>query len=170
MANYNEIKRVIPSWSHLVLAVGGNRKVEEWEVYHRGRRKDWEAEKRSSKEIRWRERVREWDSSKPLSLSTVRWNAQGPTIVRGRVAGVGLGCSGVVSRWPEGALYHHYCHDLANWLSHYLYFFSFLFFSYLRLQDGARESITWLCRNVTMVWRIVTDSQVTSHSHNVSHD
>jgi len=23
------------------------------------------------------------------------------------------------------------CHDLANWLSHYLYFFSFLFFSYL---------------------------------------
>ena len=34
------------------------------------------------------------------------------------------------------------CHDLANWLSHYLYFFSFLFFSYLQLQDGAQESIT----------------------------
>jgi len=53
------------------------------------------------------------------------------------------------------------CHDLANWLSHYLYFFSFLFFSYLWLQDGARESITWLCYNVTMVWRMVTDSHVT---------
>jgi len=25
------------------------------------------------------------------------------------------------------------CHDLANWLSHYLYFFFFLFFSYLQL-------------------------------------
>jgi len=34
------------------------------------------------------------------------------------------------------------CHDLANWLSHYLYFFSFLFFSYLQLQDGVQESIT----------------------------
>ena len=33
------------------------------------------------------------------------------------------------------------CYDLANWLSHYLYFFSFLFFSYLQLQDGVRESI-----------------------------
>ena len=42
------------------------------------------------------------------------------------------------------------CHDLANWLSHYLYFFSFLFFSYLQLQDGAWESITWLCHNVTI--------------------
>jgi len=39
------------------------------------------------------------------------------------------------------------CHDLANWLSHYLYFFSFFFFSYLQLQDGARESIMWLCHN-----------------------
>jgi len=34
------------------VAVGGNWKVEEREVYHRGRGKDWEAEKRSSKEIR----------------------------------------------------------------------------------------------------------------------
>jgi len=30
MANYSEIKRVIPSRSRLVTAVGGNRKVEEW--------------------------------------------------------------------------------------------------------------------------------------------
>ena len=36
MANYSEIKRVVPSQSHLVTAVGGNRKVEEWECI-RGR-------------------------------------------------------------------------------------------------------------------------------------
>jgi len=52
MANYSEIKRVVPSRRRLVVAAGGNRKVEEREVHHRGRRKDWEAEKRSSKEIR----------------------------------------------------------------------------------------------------------------------
>jgi len=32
--------------------VGGNRRIEEGEADHRSRRKDWEAEKRSSKEIR----------------------------------------------------------------------------------------------------------------------
>jgi len=52
MANYNEIKTVVPSRSHLVVAVGRNWKVEEREVHHRGRRKDQEAKKRSSKEIR----------------------------------------------------------------------------------------------------------------------
>ena len=108
MANYNEIKTVVPSRSCLIVAVGRNQKVEEWEVHHRGRRKDQEAEKRSSKEIRWRGRAREWDSSRPLSLSTVRWNAQGPTKVQGRITGVGLGCLRVVSQWPEGAPYHHY--------------------------------------------------------------
>jgi len=108
MANYNEIKRVVPSRSHLVVAVGRNQRVEEWEVHHRGRRKDREAEKRSSKEIRWRGRARERDGSRLLSLSTVRRNAQGPTIVWGRIAGVGLGCSGVVSQCPGGAPYHHY--------------------------------------------------------------
>jgi len=108
MANYNEIKTVIPSRSRLVVAAGGNRKVEEWEVHHRGSRKDWEAEKRSSKEIRWRERTRGRDGSRPPSLSTVRRNAQGPIVVRGRVAGVELGCLGAVSRCPGGALYHHY--------------------------------------------------------------
>jgi len=30
--------------------------------------------------------------------------------------------------WPSG--HRPECHDLANWLSHYLYFFSFPFFSY----------------------------------------
>ena len=33
---------------------------------------------------------------------------KGPTIVRGRVARVGLGCSGAVSWCPGGAPYHHY--------------------------------------------------------------
>jgi len=36
------------------------------------------------------------------------------------------------------------CHDLAKWLSYYLYFFSFsfLFLLDLQLQDGVWESIT----------------------------
>jgi len=108
MANYSEIKRVVSSRRRLVTVVGGNRKLEEWECITKGRRKDWEAEKRSSKEIRWREHTREQDSSRPPSLSTVRRDAQGPTIVRGRVARVGLGYSGVVSQCPGGAPYHHY--------------------------------------------------------------
>jgi len=52
MANYSRIKKVAPSRRYLVVAVGGNWEVEERGVHHRGRRKDWEAEKRSSKEIR----------------------------------------------------------------------------------------------------------------------
>jgi len=52
MADYSRIKKVASSRRCLVVAVGGNWRVEEGEVNHRGRRKDWEAEKRSSKEIR----------------------------------------------------------------------------------------------------------------------
>jgi len=52
MANYSGIKKVAPLQRCLVVAVEGNRRVEEGEVNHRGRRKDREAEKRSSKEIR----------------------------------------------------------------------------------------------------------------------
>jgi len=52
MANYSKIKRVVSSRRRLVVAAGGNQKIEEREVHHRGRRKDWEAEKRNSKEIR----------------------------------------------------------------------------------------------------------------------
>jgi len=40
--------------------------------------------------------VQERDGSRPPSLSTIRRNAQGPAIVRGRVAGVGL-----VGVWEE---------------------------------------------------------------------
>jgi len=108
MANYSEIKRVVPSQRHPVMVVGGNWKLEEWECITRGRRKDWEVEKRSSNEIRWRERTREQDGSRPPSLSTVRRDAQGPTIVWGRVARVGLGCLGAVSQCPGGAPYHYY--------------------------------------------------------------
>jgi len=52
MANYSGIKKVALLRCCLIVAVGGNRRVEEGEVNHRDRRKDWEAEKRSSKEIR----------------------------------------------------------------------------------------------------------------------
>jgi len=51
MVNYSRIKNVAPLRSHLVVAVGENRKVEEGEVNNRSRRKDWEAEKRNSKGI-----------------------------------------------------------------------------------------------------------------------
>ena len=77
-------------------------------MHRRGKRKNWEAEERSSREIRRRERVREQDGSRPLSLSMVRQDAQGLTIVRGRVPRVGLECQGAVSWCPGGALYHHY--------------------------------------------------------------
>jgi len=52
--------------------------------------------------------VQERDGSGPPSLSTVCRNAQGLTIVQGRVAGVGLGCLEVVSQCPGGMPYHHY--------------------------------------------------------------
>jgi len=77
-------------------------------MHRRGKRKNWEAEERSSREIRRRECAQEQDSSRPPSLSTVRRGAQGLTIVRGRVSGVGLECQGAVSRCLGGAPYHHY--------------------------------------------------------------
>ena len=77
-------------------------------MHRRGKRKNWEAEERSSREIRQREHVREQDGSRPLSLSTVRQDAQGLTIVRGRVPRVRLECQGAVSWCPGGALYYHY--------------------------------------------------------------
>ena len=40
--------------------------------------------------------MQEQDGSRPLSLSMIRRNVQGPIIVRGRVVGVGL-----VSVWEE---------------------------------------------------------------------
>jgi len=147
MANYSEIKRVVPSWRRLVVVVGKNQKVEEWEVHHRGGRKDWEAEKRSSKEIRWREYVREQDGSRPLSLSTVCWDAQGPTIVRGRVARVGLECSGAVSQWSGGAPYYHYGLARIGNLKVFLVSLSLLSFcfviiiKYSRAQEGKSRII-----------------------------
>jgi len=52
--------------------------------------------------------MQEQDGSRLLSLSMVHRDTQGLTIVRGRVTGVGLGCSGVVSQCPGEAPYHHY--------------------------------------------------------------
>jgi len=52
--------------------------------------------------------VREQDGSRPPSLSIVHRDAQGPTIVRGGIAGVGSGCLGAVSRCPGGVPYYHY--------------------------------------------------------------
>jgi len=52
MVNYSRIKKVAPSRSYLVAAVGGDRRIEEGEVNYSSRRKDREAGKRSSKEIR----------------------------------------------------------------------------------------------------------------------
>ena len=46
--------------------------------------------------------------------------------------------------------------------------FIFLFFSYLQLQDGVRESITWPCHNVTMVWRMVTVTVTVGHMTRVT--
>ena len=108
MVNYSRIKNVTPSRRCRVVEVGGNQRIEEGEADHRSRRKDQEAEKRSSKGIRWRECAREQDGSRPPSLSTVCRDAQALTIVRGGLAGVGLGCSGAVSRCLGGAPYHHY--------------------------------------------------------------
>ena len=52
-------------------------------------------------------------------------------------------------KFLRGGYCHESCHDLAKQLSHYLYFFffSFLFLLDLQLQDGAWESIMWLCHN-----------------------
>jgi len=52
MVNYSRIKNIAPSRHCHVVEVGGNQRIEEGEADHRSRRKDREAEKRSSKEIR----------------------------------------------------------------------------------------------------------------------
>ena len=78
------------------------------EMHRRGKRKNWEAEERSSREIRQREHAREQDGSRLPSLSTVCRGAQGLTIMRGRVLGVGLECQEAVSWCLGEAPYHHY--------------------------------------------------------------
>jgi len=49
MVNYSRIKKVAPSRSHLVVAVGGNRRIEEGEVNYRG---VVEGLERSGREVR----------------------------------------------------------------------------------------------------------------------
>jgi len=43
------------------------------------------------------------------------------------------------------------CHDLAKWLSYYLYFFSFLFLLDLLHKEGVQESITYHRTDVTQI-------------------
>jgi len=52
------------------------------------------------------------------------------------------------------------CHDLAKWLSHYLYFFSFLFLLDLLHKEGVWESV--ICHR--------TDVTVWCHTRMKSHD
>jgi len=76
-------------------------------VHRRGKEKNREAEERSSKKSRWRKCVREQDSSRPPSLPMVHQEARGPTIVREKVPGVGLGWRGAVSQYSGGVPYYH---------------------------------------------------------------
>ena len=93
-----------------------------------------------------RMRARERDGSRLPSLSTVCRNAQGPTIVQGRVAGVGLGCLGAVSQCPGEAPYHHY--SLARIGNSEVFFVSLSLLSfcfvtiikYSRAQEGKKAS------------------------------
>ena len=48
-----------------------------------------------------------------------------------------LVCLSITSKQARVAL----CHDLAKWLSHYLYFFFFFLFLDLQLQGGVWESM-----------------------------
>jgi len=65
------------------------------------------------------------------------------------------------------------CHDLANRLSHYLYFFSFLFFSFLIRLTTTRWSMGKYHMTLSQCHNIVMDGHrwsCHSHSHIVSHD
>ena len=90
--------------------------------------------------------MREQDSSRLLSLSTDRRDTQGLTIVQGRVAGVGSGYLGAVSRCLGGAPYHHYgLTRIGNWEVFFvsLSLLSFCFviiIKYSRAQEGNQES------------------------------
>jgi len=58
------------------------------------------------------------------------------------------------------------CHDLANWLSHYLYFFSFLFlFTTTRWSAGKYHVTLSQCHNGVM-----EGHRWSRHSHSGSHD
>ena len=76
-------------------------------MHRRDKRKNQEAEERSSRKIRWRKCAWEQDSSRLPSLPTVCQEAWGLTIVWGRVPGVGLEWWGAVSRCSGETLYHH---------------------------------------------------------------
>jgi len=90
--------------------------------------------------------VRAQDGSRLPSLSMVRRDAQGPTIVRGGVTEEGLGCLGAASRCLGGVPYYHY--GLARIGNSEVFFVSLSLLSfcfviiikYSRAQEGKRAS------------------------------
>jgi len=90
--------------------------------------------------------AREQDGSRPPSLSMVCRGAQGLTIVRGRVPGVGLECQGAVSRCLGGAPYYHYGLARIGNLEVFfvslslLSFFFVIIIKYSRAQEGNQAS------------------------------
>jgi len=87
--------------------VGRSQKVEEWEyiVEVRGRTGKLRREVVGRLD---KESAHENKTAKTAVFVYSPRDGQGLTIVRGRVAGVGLGCQGVVSRCLGGMPYHHY--------------------------------------------------------------
>jgi len=73
-----------------------------------------------------------------------------------------LVCLSITSKQARVAL----CHDLAKWLSHYLYFF---FFSFLGLTT-TRWSVGKYDVTSSQYHNGMMDGHVTGHSHSVSHD
>jgi len=107
MAKYSEIKRVIPLQSHLVIAVGKSWKVEEWECIAEVRGRTGKLRRKVVKRLN-EENACENKMAKTAVFVYSLQDSQGPTIVQGRVAGVGLGCQGVVSWCLVDVPYHHY--------------------------------------------------------------
>jgi len=145
MAKYSEIKRVIPLQSHLITAVGRSQKVEEWECIAEVRGRTGKLRREVVGRLD-KENTHENKMAKTaVSVYSPR-DSQGLTIVQGRVAGVGLGCQGVVSRCLGGAPYHHY--GLARIGNSEVFFVSFSLLSfcfviiikYSRAQEGNQAS------------------------------
>jgi len=145
MAKYSEIKRVIPSQSHLVIVVGKSQKVEEWECIAEVRGRTGKLRREVVGRLD-KENAHENKMAKTaISVYSPR-DSQGPTIVQGRVAGVGLGCQETVSQCPVDAPYHHY--GLARIGNSEVFFVSLSLLSfcfviiikYSRAQEGNQSS------------------------------
>jgi len=108
---------------------------------------------------------------KPDLFLTMTANPKWPEIIYSLFPGqTATDCPDIVLRvfeQKEKALLK-LCHDLANWLSHYLYFFSFLFlFITTRWSVGKYHVTLSQCHNSVMDGHGWSSH---SHSHKVSHD